>query len=87
MQGRSSHDAKDSLGRFELQVISVAAAIMSDNAITARVSLMDTIIDDLRMAKQAGITRYGDGATWASDLANGQSSGASCVNRRNQTMI
>ena len=56
-QGSTGHNAKNSLGKFELQVISVSAAIMSDDSIKARVSLMDTIIDDLRIAKQTGITR------------------------------
>lgn len=55
--GRMAHAPAKALGKFELQVIAVAASIMSDKAISAKVTLMDTIIDDMRIAKQNGITR------------------------------
>nr|KAG5695914.1 hypothetical protein BaRGS_017352 [Batillaria attramentaria] len=56
-RGVCGHDPHRCLGKFELQVVAVGASIKTDTSIAAKVSLQDTILDDLRPSKQAGITR------------------------------
>ncbi|KAJ8307900.1 hypothetical protein KUTeg_014547 [Tegillarca granosa] len=55
--GLTKRDPKASLGKIELQVIAVEGKMMSDNSMTTKVILKDTILDDTRPPKENGVTR------------------------------
>lgn len=69
-KGAVGHNMQLCIGKFELQVIAVAAKIMSDTAIEAKVSLQDTILDDLRPSKSSGITRMIERRKGAGAMSN-----------------
>ncbi len=55
--GTSRRDPSTSLGKFELECISVDGVMGSDNSMTANVSLSQCILDDSRPGRESGITR------------------------------
>ncbi|KAJ8307904.1 hypothetical protein KUTeg_014551 [Tegillarca granosa] len=55
--GLTTRNPKASLGKIELQVIAVEGKMMSDNSMTTKVILKDTILDDTRPPKENGVTR------------------------------
>ncbi|XP_025082320.1 vacuolar protein sorting-associated protein 13A-like isoform X2 [Pomacea canaliculata] len=55
--GICKREPSSSLGKFELVSMSAVAIIMSNDALKAKVSLNDLILDDLRLSKRTGITR------------------------------
>ncbi|KAK6178554.1 hypothetical protein SNE40_013319 [Patella caerulea] len=55
--GISKRKPEKSLGKFALQGMALCGEMMSDTAMETKIVLKDTILDDLRPAKQKGITR------------------------------
>ena len=47
-----------SLGKVELEMVSVAADVKSDTSVMAHVILRQCVLDDTRPGKEKGITRY-----------------------------
>lgn len=55
--GFKPRNSSKSLGKFEIQVFGVEGDMMSDTAMSIKVILKDTLLEDTRPSKQTGITR------------------------------
>ncbi|XP_031336343.1 vacuolar protein sorting-associated protein 13 isoform X2 [Photinus pyralis] len=52
-----THDPKDALARFSLEVLSIKGRILSDNSIATSILLVNCLLDDTRKGREGKLTR------------------------------